>query len=75
MLNSCARKYLIYSPGCVAQWIECRPINQRVTSSIISLGHMPGLWAGSPVRGEHERQPHIDVSLPLSCPSPLSKNK
>ena len=35
----------------VAQWIECRPANQRVASSIPSLGHMPGLWARSPVGG------------------------
>ena len=29
----------------VAQWIECRPANHRVARS----GHMPGLWARSPV--------------------------
>ena len=46
----------------VAQWIEnphCQPVNQKVTGSIPSQ------------LGEHERQPHIDVSLP----PPLSKNK
>ena len=37
-------------------------------------GHMPGFWARSPVGG-HERQPHINVSLPLSLSLPLSKNK
>ena len=37
--------------ACVAQWIECWPANQRVSSSIPSLGHMPGLQAGSPVWG------------------------
>ena len=47
-----------------AQWIECGAVNQRVTGSIPSqgtcLGCRPGLlW------GMHERQPHIDVSLPL----------
>ena len=47
----------------VAQWIECEPVNQRVTGSIPSqdtcLGCRPG--------------PHL-VSLPLfSLPSPLSK--
>ena len=26
-----------------AQWIEGQPVNQRVPSSIPSLGHMPGL--------------------------------
>ena len=35
----------------VAQWIERWPGNQRVTGSIPSLGHMPGLWARSPVWG------------------------
>ena len=35
----------------VAQWAECRPMNQRVTGSIPSLGHMPGLQAMSPVGG------------------------
>ena len=30
-------------------------------------GHTPGLWARSPV-GTRERQPHIDVSLPLFLP-------
>ena len=48
----------------VAQWIEYQPINQRVTGSIPSLGRMPGLQVRSPV-GTLERQPHIDVSLPL----------
>ena len=38
-------------------------------------GDMPGLWARSPVGGARERQPHIDVSLPFSLPSSLSKNK
>ena len=36
----------------VAQWIEHRPANQRVASSTPSLGHMPGLWARSPVQGK-----------------------
>ena len=30
-------------------------------------GHMPELQAG-PQEGEHERQPHTDVSLPLFLP-------
>ena len=54
----------------VAQWIECWPVNQRVTGSIPSQGTGPG-----PQWGVHERQPHIDVSPPLLLPSPLSKNK
>ena len=32
-----------------AQWTECGPVNQRVSRSIPSLGHMPGLQARSPV--------------------------
>ena len=48
----------------VAQWIELQPVNQRVAGSIPSqstcLGYRPG-----PQYGAHERQPHIDVSLPL----------
>ena len=33
----------------VAQWIEYQPANQRVTSSIPTSGHKPGLQARSPV--------------------------
>ena len=56
----------------VAQWIEHWPANQRVAGSIPSqgtcLGCRPGLqWV------TQDRQPHIDVSLLLSLPSPLSK--
>ena len=51
----------------VAQWIEHQPVNQ---------GHMPGLGARFPVCGGTERQPHVDVSLPLFLPPfLLSKNK
>ena len=35
----------------VAQWLEYGPANQRVTGSIPSLRHMPGLRARSPVGG------------------------
>ena len=55
----------------VAQWIECRPVNQKVAGSIPSLVHIPGLLARSPVGGM-EVQPHIDVSLPLFLPPFLS---
>ena len=48
----------------VAQWIECHPVNQRVTSSISShstrLGCRPG-----PQLGVCEGQPNINVSLLL----------
>ena len=42
----------------VAQQTECQPVNQRVTGSISSLGHMPGLWARSPVGGVREATTH-----------------
>ena len=35
----------------MAQGIEYWPANQRVTGSIPSLGHMPGLLSRSPVGG------------------------
>ena len=37
--------------GVRAQWTEHQPANQRVTGSIPSVGHMPGLGARSPVGG------------------------
>ena len=59
----------------VAQWIELRPVNQRVAGSIPSQGTCLGCGPG-PQQEAHERQPHIDVSLPLFLPPfPLSKNK
>ena len=45
----------------VAQWIECWPVNQRVTGSIPSLGTCLGC-------GAHERQSHVDISLLLFLP-------
>ena len=59
-----------FCPGCCGSVVECQPANQRVAGSILGLGHMPGLQAGSPgVGGAHKRQPHIDVSLPLFLPA------
>ena len=51
----------------VAQWIECRPMNQGVSSSIPSQGTCLGCGPG-PQEGERERRPHIDVSVPLFFP-------
>ena len=48
----------------VAQWIEHRSVNQRVTSLIPSQGAYLH-WRPGPQLQAHERQPHIDVSLPL----------
>ena len=38
----------------MAQWIECRPVNQRAAGLIPSLGHMPGLRARFPAGGTQE---------------------
>ena len=57
----------------VAQWIECWPANQRVTSSIPSQGACLGCRPG-PEQGAHESQPHIDVSLSLSLSLSLSRS-
>lgn len=40
--------------GCVPQWIERQPENQRIAGSILSLGHLRGLWATSPIGGTQE---------------------
>ena len=61
--------YLFSLPG-VAQWIERRPANQSITGSIPSQGTCLGCRPG-PQQGSHERQPHIDVSPPLSSSLPL----
>ena len=49
----------------VAQWIECWPVNHRVTGLIPGQGTCLGCGPG-PQWGVHKRQPHIDVSLALS---------
>ena len=60
----------------VAQWIECQPTHQRVTSLIPSQGTYLGCGPG-PQLGVCGRQPHIDVSLPFfpSLPLSLKRNK
>ena len=58
----------------VAQCIECRPVEQGVTGSIPSQGACLGCGPG-PQWGVHERQPHINVSLPLFLPPFPSKKK
>ena len=68
------RSKLLSALAGVAQWIEHRPANQRVVSSIPSQGTWMDFGPG-PQWVACERQPHIDVSLPLSLPSPLFKNK
>ena len=71
-------KYSRIALAGVAQWVECQPVNQKVTGLIPSqsscLGCGPGIWLGA-----YERQ-LIDVYLAHRClshsfslPSPLSK--
>ena len=55
----------------VAQWIECRPVNQRVTSWIPNQGTCLG-WGPGPQLGVCKRQPQVGVSLPLFLPPFLS---
>ena len=50
-----------------AQWIECWPENQRVAGLIPSQGTCLRCRP-SPQWGASERQPLIDVSLPLILP-------
>ena len=61
----------------LAGWLSGVGVNPKVKDSRFNSqsGHMPGLWAPSPVQ-ERERQP-IDVSLLLFLPPfpYLSKNK
>ena len=52
----------------VAQWVACQPANPRVTDSNPGQGTSLGGRTG-PQSGVHERQPPIDVSLPLFLPS------
>ena len=63
------RKYTLAG---VTQWTEHHLVNQSVAGSIPSQS-TPGLWIRS-WGGARKRQ-HIDVSLPLFLPFPLSKNK
>ena len=55
----------------VDQWIECWLVNQRVASLVPSEGTYLGCAPGPPW-GACERQPSIDVFLPLCLSLPLS---
>ena len=55
----------------VAQWIECQPVNQMVTSLIPSQGTCQ-VPSGEHVRGNHTLM-FLSLFFPLT--SPLSKNK
>ena len=64
--DSFLKKYRLVLAG-VAQWTECWPANKRVTGSIPSQGTCLGCGP-DPQKGARERQPPIDVSLPLFLP-------
>ena len=64
-------KKMLWALAGVTQWIECLPENGKVASSIPSQATCLGCGLGSWL-GVCNRQPHIDVSLPLF---PSSKNK
>ena len=58
--NNIINKYIKnkknYALAGVAQWIECQPVNQRVTDS--QSEHMPGLRARFPEGGAVEATTH-----------------
>ena len=62
------KNFLFFTLADVAQWIEHRPVNQRVASSIPGQGtcldYRPGHWVGA-----SERQ-RMGVSLTLQCCCP-----
>ena len=64
------RKTLFTALAGVAQGSECQSANQKVAGSIPSQGTCLGCRSG-PQLGVCKRQPHIDISLPFSLPSPL----
>ena len=70
-------KYFVLrmSSGCgwCGSVVECWPVNPRVICSIHSLGHMPRLWAMSPVGGTWEATTHWCFSPSLSPSLPVSK--
>ena len=66
-------KFSLSALADVVQWLECRPVNQKVACSTPSQGTCLGCGPGSQL-GACEWQP-IDISLPLSSPRPRLKNK
>ena len=72
-LSTLSIKNIKFSPGWCGSvdWVPaCKP-KGSIPSQGTHLGCGPG-----PQQGAHERQPHIDVCLPLFLPPfPLSKNK
>ena len=60
-MNQTSSKLKAFALAGVAQWIDCRPMNGKVSSSIPDQGARLGRGPG-PQLGVCERQP-IDVSL------------
>ena len=63
-VNTYLKYFKIFALAGVAQWIEHWAANQGSTGSIPSRGTCLGCRP-DPQLGACERQPHIDVSLPL----------
>ena len=66
---------LLFMPGWCdsVDWVlTCEPKGHWFDSQ---SGHMPGLWARSPVGGTREATTHWCFSPSFSFPSPLSENK
>ena len=59
----------------VDEWTEHWPGNRKVTGLISSQGTWLGCGPGPHLGAARDNQSHIGVSLPLSIPSPLSKNE
>ena len=58
----------------IAQWIERELQTEGLLVRFPIRAHA---WVAGPGPqwGPHEKQPHVDISLSFSLPSPLSKNK
>ena len=52
------KEYIYICPGWCGSVVECQTANQRVTGSIPSRGHIPGLQARSRVGGMQEATTH-----------------
>ena len=67
MEEICFEKNFTVALAGLAQWTEHGPVNQTVAGSIPSQGTCLGFRPG-PQWEACERQPHVDVSLPLFLP-------
>ena len=72
LLKLCCIKLTKIALAGVAQWIECQPMNQRVTGSIPSQGTCLGCWPGPQLGCAGGNHTLMFLSLSFSLPSPLS---